>query len=174
MKVMGRRSVKTVDVRGGRHAPRELPGHAPRRSAPNDHAITSAYEAERTRHRTLDQLAGHERECRFGLTASLRRDCCFAGEQGRCARAAPAPARSLLEGEAGAGVHHRRPPGVDGGDDLLVVDPSRWVPVGERCEWPSWRWISGSGIPSCISSTACAWRSWWGGNLRLSPALSAS
>ena len=29
----------------------------------------------------------------------------------------------LLEGEAGAGVHHRRAPGVDGRDDLLGVDP---------------------------------------------------
>ena len=29
----------------------------------------------------------------------------------------------LLEGEAGARVHHRRAPCVDGGDDLFVVDP---------------------------------------------------
>ena len=29
----------------------------------------------------------------------------------------------LLKGEAGAGVHHWRPPGVDGKDDLLGVDP---------------------------------------------------
>ena len=29
----------------------------------------------------------------------------------------------LLQGEAGAGVHHWRPPGVDGRDDLLGVDP---------------------------------------------------
>ena len=29
-------------------------------------------------------------------------------------------------------------------------------PVVDRCECPSWRWISGSGIPSCSSSTACA------------------
>ena len=28
-----------------------------------------------------------------------------------------------------------------------------------RDAWSSWRWISGSGIPSCSSSTACAWRS---------------
>jgi hypothetical protein len=31
----------------------------------------------------------------------------------------------LLQGEAGAGVHHRRAPGVDGRDDLLGVAPSR-------------------------------------------------
>ena len=29
----------------------------------------------------------------------------------------------LLEGEAGAGVRHRRAPGVDGRDDLFGVDP---------------------------------------------------
>jgi hypothetical protein len=30
--------------------------------------------------------------------------------------------RMWLQDEAGAGVHHRRPPGVDGGDDLLGVN----------------------------------------------------
>ena len=44
----------------------------------------------------------------------------------------------------------------------------------ERCECPSWRWISGSGMPSCNSSTACAWRSWWGAKRRRTPASSAS
>ena len=37
----------------------------------------------------------------------------------------------LLEGEAGAGVHHRRAPCVDGGDDLLGVD-SLQVGAGRR------------------------------------------
>ena len=41
-----------------------------------------------------------------------------------------------------------------------VSIPCRYVPVVDRCECPSWRWISGSGIPSCSSSTACAWRNW--------------
>jgi len=39
--------------------------------------------------------------------------------------------------------------------------PCRYVPVVDRCECPSWRWISGSGIPSCRSSTAWACLSWW-------------
>src|ERR1700758_457252 len=37
----------------------------------------------------------------------------------------------LLEGEAGAGVHHRRAPRVDGRDDLLGVDPLQ-VGAGRR------------------------------------------
>jgi hypothetical protein len=37
-----------------------------------------------------------------------------------------------------------------------VSIPCRCVPVVGRCEWPSWRWISGSGIPSCRSSTTWA------------------
>jgi len=34
-----------------------------------------------------------------------------------------APAGCALQGKAGAGVHHRRAPGVHGGDDLLRGDP---------------------------------------------------
>src|SRR5437764_10211832 len=57
--------------------------------------------------------------------------------------------------------------------DLLGVDSLKVGAVVERCEWPSSRWISGSDIPSCSSSTAYAWRSWWGANRRRTPALSA-
>jgi len=39
------------------------------------------------------------------------------------AGARPRSRDCLLEGEAGAGVHHRCAPRVNGGDDLLGVDP---------------------------------------------------
>ena len=63
-------------------------------------------------------LAGYS----FGLAASLMRGCWLPAERvgTRERRCAPA---CLLEGEAGAGVHHRCAAGVDSRDDLLVVDP---------------------------------------------------
>ena len=60
-------------------------------------------------------------------------------------------------------------------NDLGVVDPcagTREVIARSAC--PSWRWISGSGIPSRNSSTACAWRSWWGAKRRRTPTSSAT
>jgi hypothetical protein len=52
--------------------------------------------------------------------------------------------------------------------------PARPYPVVERCKCHGWRWISGSGIPSRNSSTACAWRSWWGAKRRRTPASTAT
>src|SRR3954468_16430136 len=43
-----------------------------------------------------------------------------------------------------------------------------------RLLWPSWRWITMSGTPSCAISTAWAWRSWWGAKRRRTPACTAS
>jgi hypothetical protein len=61
-----------------------------------------------------------------------------------------------LQGEASAGVHHRRTRACTVEMISSEEIPWRYVPVVERCECPSWRWIRGSGIPSCSSSTACA------------------
>jgi hypothetical protein len=80
--------------------------------------------------------------------------------------------RAGVDAESGAGGDHRRLPGVDGGDDLGVVDPLQIdggdAEVGMA---PSWRWMTLSGAPSCASSTAWAWRSWCGANRRRTPAL---
>jgi hypothetical protein len=42
-----------------------------------------------------------------------------------------------------------------------------------RLLWPSWRWITVNGTPSCAISTACACRSWCGAMRRLTPAAAA-
>jgi hypothetical protein len=53
----------------------------------------------------------------------MARGCCLPGEQERgvVRERMRAPA-AWLQGEPGAGVHHRRAPPVDGRDDLLGVD----------------------------------------------------
>jgi hypothetical protein len=56
-----------------------------------------------------------------------------------------------------------------GGNAGTAPRPDPYL-VTPRCACPSWRWISGSGIPSRNSSTACAWRSWWGAKRRRTPA----
>src|SRR3954447_25286154 len=42
-----------------------------------------------------------------------------------------------------------------------------------RLLWPSWRWMTMSGTPSCAISTAWAWRSWCGAKRRRTPAVAA-
>ena len=60
---------------------------------------------------------------RSGLAASLSCDCCLARERVPGAGARWRSRGWRLQGESGAGVHHRCAPGVDGGDDFLGVDP---------------------------------------------------
>src|SRR5436309_6495083 len=45
--------------------------------------------------------------------------------------------------------------------------------VVPRLACPSWRWMTFSETPSRASSTAWAWRSWWGAKRRLTPASAA-
>ena len=51
--------------------------------------------------------------------------------------------------------------------------PWRYAEVVPRSECPSWRWMMLTATPSRASSTAWAWRSWWGANRRLTPASMA-
>src|SRR3954453_3253388 len=45
--------------------------------------------------------------------------------------------------------------------------------VARLPRWPSWRWMTMSGTPSCAISTAWAWRSWCGAKRRRMPAVAA-
>jgi threonine dehydrogenase-like Zn-dependent dehydrogenase len=68
---------------------------------------------------------------------------------------------------------HRGAAGMDGFDDLGVVDALQVIEVMPRLLWPSWRWMTISRTPSRASSTACACRSWCGAKRRRTPAAAA-
>src|SRR5438067_2325537 len=70
------------------------------------------------------RVLGIGADCSSGLAASLGCGCCLAWEQGPGGAGAQVRSREcLLEGAAGAGVHHWCASCVDGRDDLLGVDP---------------------------------------------------
>src|SRR5215218_5934295 len=68
---------------------------------------------------------------------------------------------------------HRRSAGVDGLDDLDIVDTLEEIEVTPTLLWPSWRWMTVSGTPSWAISTAWACLSWCGAKRRRTPAAGA-
>ena len=71
---------------------------------------------------------------------------------------APAWRSGSSELRPGAGRHHRRAAGVDGGDDRLGVDSLQVDGGRAEVACPSWRWMMFSGTPSRASSRAWARR----------------
>lgn len=80
--------------------------------------------------------------------------------------------RPLSALQADACGHHRRPPGVDGANDLAAVD---CLQVDRRdAQVGSWRWMMSSGSPSRAISTAWALRNRCGAKRRRTPPAAAS
>jgi hypothetical protein len=68
-------------------------------------------------------------------------------------------ARASLEPKRGADRNHRGAAGVDGLDDLGVVDALEVDHGDAEIAVARWRWMTMSETPSWAISTACAWRS---------------